>query len=562
MIFKTRMLRLLTVSLLLSGCATTGGRGPVPETTVVVEPPSPAPAVAVDDLPPLPVAIVEDPHGAGRRIEQIELVDQDLRLVLRSLAESFGLNYRLDPTITGTVTTRLQDVTLEQALDAIVLPYGYSYGVEGNVLRVMPAQMVTRIFPLDYVSMSRSGIGSTIVQRRLGSSTAGGIEIGGGGAVGGSGADVIESVTIADFWNDIRISLEGLLFTGNAPVITNTPDLPTRADSQAAAPSTAAANIAAGAAPNSGATAAGTGGVSGLTRAPGAVSLADAAGRRLLINPIAGTILVTATPTQLEEVAAFIAAIEGSVHRQVLIEARIVEVALSRDFEFGIDWSALQRLGGLAFELGLTAAGSELRLSTGGDTDREIGAVLRALESQGNVNVLSAPRVSVLNNQRAIINVATDEIFFSVQQTPIFGADGVTIGVNQQIVPQQIAVGIVLDVLAQIAADNTITMNVRPAITDVVEVRELVLEDGTQASAPVIDRRETDTVVRVRDGETIVIGGLMRTALVSNRTGVPGLSRLPWVGRFFGGQRESTDKRELVIFITPSIIAGQPALAR
>jgi MSHA biogenesis protein MshL len=176
--------------------------------------------------------------------------------------------------------------------------------------------------------------------------------------------------------------------------------------------------------------------------------------------------------------------------------------------------------------------------------------------------VLSAPRVSVLNNQRANFGVTTDEVFFAVTRQPILGVNGGTIGFDTQIQPQQIAVGIVLDVLAQIAADNTVTMNIRPAITDIVEVRELVLDDGTQTSAPVINRRETDTVVRVRNGETIVIGGLMRTALTRTETGIPGLKRLPWIGRIFGGYRETSEKRELVIFITPTIIAGQPTVAR
>lgn len=548
---------------ILTGCAT-GARPEPAGTTIQVEPAAEAAPSIPDALPPLPVSIIDDGRATDRRIEQIEVVDQDLRLVVRSLAESFGMNYQIDPGVAGVVTTRLQDVTLQQALDAIVLPHGYTYSVQNNILRVVPAQLTTRIFALDYMSLSRFGSGTTVIQRRLGATGVGlggaggfggvgGVGLGAQGGFGGLGAggDVIQTVTIADMWAEIRIALEGLIFSGAVP--STSPASPPPGAVTTGAPSVAAV---------SGAQGAGLGGAVSSGAGPGAYSRVDGEGRRLIINPMAGTILVAASPEKLAEVEALLSAIEGSVHRQVLIEARIVEVGLSREFEFGIDWSAIQRLSQVDIQLGAGQSGAELTIRTSADADREIGAVLSAMESQGEVNVLSAPRVSVLNNQRATINVATDEVFFAVTRQPVIGPQGTTIGFETQIVPQQISVGIVLDVHPQIAIDNTITMNVRPVITDVVEVREVRLEDGTQASAPVIDRRETDTVVRVRGGETIVIGGLMRTARTTRRSGIPGLNRIPVIGRIFGGFREETDKRELVIFITPTIVAGQPPLAR
>lgn len=553
----------LAALLIVTGCASGARPGPA-GTTIQVEPTAAGAPSMGDALPPLPVSIIDDGRATDRRIEQIEVVDQDLRLVVRSLAESFGMNYQIDPGVAGVVTTRLQDVTLQQALDAIVLPHGYTYSVQNNILRVVPAQLSTRIFALDYMSLSRFGSGTTVIQRRLGATGVGlggaggfggvgGVGLGAQGGFGGLGAggDVIQTVTIADMWAEIRIALEGLIFSGAVPL--TTPASPPPGSVTPATPSVAAV---------SGAQGAGLGGAISSGAGPSAYSRVDGEGRRLIINPMAGTILVAASPEKLAEVEALLSAIEGSVHRQVLIEARIVEVGLNRDFEFGIDWSAIQRLSQVDIQLGAGQSGAELTIRTSADADREIGAVLSAMESQGEVNVLSAPRVSVLNNQRATINVATDEVFFAVTRQPVIGPQGTTIGFETQIVPQQISVGIVLDVHPQIAIDNTITMNVRPVITDVVEVREVRLEDGTQASAPVIDRRETDTVVRVRGGETIVIGGLMRTARTTRRSGIPGLNRIPVIGRIFGGFREETDKRELVIFITPTIVAGQPPLAR
>jgi MSHA biogenesis protein MshL len=363
------------------------------------------------------------------------------------------------------------------------------------------------------------------------SGSMGGSMSGGLGGFGNSAADVIQTVTLSDLWEEIRVALDGLIFET------------TSAQGSGGAGAAAVA---------------GSAGV-GAT-APGAVSRVSEDGRRLIINPLAGTVMVTASPEKLEEVAAFLDAVTGSVQRQVVIEAKIVEVSLDRSFEFGIDWSVVSSIGSVDLRLDSDAGGTQLRLSEPGGGGTGINVVLRALEEQGEVSVLSSPRVSVLNNQRATFNVTTDEVFFAVTRQPVFGPTGATIGFNTQIEPQQVAVGITLDVQPQISADNTITMSVRPVITDVVRVDSVRLEDGTQATAPVIDRRETDTMVRARGGETIVIGGLMQTRTEEEQSGIPGLRSIPGLGRIFGGTRERTTKRELVIFITPRIVASQPAM--
>lgn len=523
-----RPLALAWVAAVLAGCGSNAAPASSPLPSIRLEPVESQDAAP---LPALPVAQTGGAESGGQRIESLEVVDQDLRVVVRGLAESYGLDFQIDPGIEGRVTTRLRDVTLNQALDEIILPHGYSYQLQGRVLRVTPSRLETRIFTLDYMSLSRTGIGTTVIQRRLGNTSgAGGVGVTGVAGLASGGGDIIQTVTVADLWEEIRVSLEGLIFDAALSSATG-------------APASAGGAIA--------------------PRAPGAFSRVDSAGTRLIINPLSGTILISAPAEKLAEVAAFLSTIEGSVQRQVLIEAKIVEVTLSQRFEFGIDWSVVQRVGGVNLRLAGGESGAQFALAPQqGDAEREINVVLRALEQQGDVSVLSSPRVSVMNNQRAVMNATKDEVFFTVTRQPVIGPTGGTIGFNTEIVPQQIAVGITLDVFPQIAPDNTITMNVRPVITDVVEVREVRLEDGTQASAPVIDRRETDTVVRVRGGETIVIGGLIQSTRRNSRGGVPGLSRIPGVGRLFGGSSEEMVKRELVIFITPRIIAGQPPIAQ
>jgi MSHA type pilus biogenesis protein MshL len=274
---------------------------------------------------------------------------------------------------------------------------------------------------------------------------------------------------------------------------------------------------------------------------------------------MAGTILVTAPASKLAEVETFLKAFESSIQRQVAIEAKFVEVLLDRDSRFGINWDAVVSRGSVELVGRAQNPPGARGLSTVELTLRadKIETVLQALEQQGEVRVLSSPRVSTLNNQRAMINVGTDEVFFTITRQPIIGPTGATIGFTTQVQPQQIAVGILLDVLPQIGPDNTITMNVRPVVTDVIRVEEVSLEDGTQVRAPVIDRRETDTVVRVRAGETIAIGGLMRTRREVRTRGIPLLKDIPLLGALFRSREEREEQRELVIFLTPSVVAGQ-----
>jgi MSHA biogenesis protein MshL len=314
-----------------------------------------------------------------------------------------------------------------------------------------------------------------------------------------------------------------------------------------------------------GSTPVGNSGVGGLggQRSGGAYSRTTPEGLKLIINPIAGTILVSAMPTKLEQVAQFIATFESSVQRQVLIEAKIVEVNLDNGLQYGIDWNVVSQKG----NLGVTARSDNSQSTTGnvqltlsgGST--QITAILNALSTQGTVQVLSSPRVSALNNQRATFSVTTDEIFFAVTRSQILGPTGGTIGYNSSIVPQQISVGIVLDVLPQVGPDNVITMNIRPEVTTVSRVESITV-DGNTSTAPVIDRRETDTMARVRGGETIVIGGLVQTRRERTESGIPLLRDIPFLGRLFTKYNYVEHRGELVIFLTPTIVAGQPPAGR
>ena len=543
----------LVWALFATSCASAGPKTQ-PQTSVRLDPPVSAPSSAptaapasAGMLPSLPMSSsgsISD--GGGRRIQALDATGQELPGVIRALAVQFGLQYQIDPSVRGLVNARLRNTTLSEALNTI-LPQGVTYELAAGVLRVMPARMETKIFSLDYVAISRFGTASTVIQRRLGSGFGGQGQSGfGGGGVGGGvggaggaggfggGADVISATSVANAWEDIRVAVEALVFesAGTAPVQSGQPGVPGGS---------------------------GGGGMGGQ-----AFSRTTPDGRRLIINPMAGTIAVTALPPTLSQVESFIKTFESSIQRQVLIEAKIVEVNLERSFEFGIDWNIVANAGRVQFKnpprSNSAAAASSVELTLSGGAG-QINVVLNALTTQGNVKVLSSPRVSALNNQRAVFNVTTQEIFFS-SSTTVTGAGSGNAITQTSVTPTPVNVGIVLDVLPQIGADNSVTMNIRPVVTSVARTAEFTQQDGTTFKAPVIDTRESDTMARLRAGETIIIGGLMQTRSERVRSGVPVLSSIPLLGRLFTRYSDVERKAELVIFLTPTIIAGQPPAAR
>lgn len=531
---------LTTASLIgfAAGCASKPATT-APRTQVRLEPP-PAQAAPLPALPSLASSgtIAEK---SGPRVQDLTAVNQDVTTVVRALAGRFGLQYQVDPGVRGLVNTTIRNATLPEAL-AMILPQGTTWQISNGVLRVAPSRMETRIFSLDYVALSRIGTASTVIQRRLGT-TGGGTNQGVSGAQGqlggqsafgsgvGGGADVISAVSVADVWEEIRVAVEALVFDE---------------------PSTGATQQSAGS---------GVPGTQNSGLAGGRpFSRIAPDGKRLIINPIAGTITVSAFTPRLDEIDNFIRTFEASIQRQVLIEAKIVEVNLDRQNEFGINWNVVTRDWNAGISPGAAIGSSNVSLTLR-NGPVQINAVLTALESQGDVQVLSSPRVSALNNQRAVFNVTRGEIVFSLNQQPVIGPNGTT-GFTTTVNPQQVNVGIVLDVLPQIGANNTVTMNIRPVVTSVASTARFETADGTVLQAPVIDTRESDTMARLRGGETIVIGGLMQNRREKIRSGIPVLGSIPLLGRLFSRTSEVERKAELVIFLTPTIIAGQPPVDR
>jgi len=448
-------------------------------------------------LPPLTVDQLGDGGSGSRRIQHFDAYGQDVRMVVRALADNFGLGYEIDPDVRGTVNTRLENATLEQALGSVLGPLGYAFQVQGGIIRVSGTRVQTRIFSLDYVSLSRIGTTSTVSTRRLGGSQGGfggGSQlqggVGGGGGFGGTGggggaSETIQSVTAADLWAGIRVALEAIVFDTPAAAVPRAPG-----DTTAPVATTAVAAPPQPTVP--------LGGQSGLSYTSAhARSASD--GRQLVIDPFAGTIMVTAPQATLAQVDGYINTIQAAVQRQVLIEAKIVEVELRREFRFGIDWRTLAQTARLGIEFlgGAAEATNTLTLRLGGGSS-QVQVALRALETQGDVSVLASPMISALHNQPAQFEATDDEVFFSIVRQPIIGAQGI-VSFSTEVVPQQISVGIVLNVLAQIGADNTITMLVRPGLSEVFAIREQLL--GYRASHQKAGHRHDGAYPQRRDDD-------------------------------------------------------------
>jgi MSHA biogenesis protein MshL len=533
----------MTPWLALVGAACASSPTVAPTTSIRLDaPPAATTSAPLPSLPPMTGgASIADTRAP--RLRELDASDQDFTAVVRVLADRFGMQYAVDPSVKARVNTSLRNKTLPEALDAI-MPLGVSYQIQNNVIRVGPARMETRMFSMDYVALARVGTASTVIQRRLGAGAIGGSGSNTGGgfnAANGGGADLISGVSVADVWEDVRVAVEAFTFDAAA---------------SGAGASQAAAQAAAG-----GAAASGLAGGRPYSRtAPD--------GRRMIVNPMAGQITVTAMPNRLEQIEFFIKSFEASIQRQVLIEAKIVEVSLDRSSEFGIDWNVVATSQPASntftpssgtFSPGAGRTGSNIQITLNGGGAR-INAVLTSLESQGDVRVLSSPRVSALNNQRAVFDVTTGEIVFTKTTTQVIGPGG-TAQPQETVTPTQVNVGIVLDVLPQISADNVVTMNIRPVVTSVARTATFT-SGGSVFQAPVIDTRESDTMARLRGGETIIIGGLMQNRTEKVTSGVPVLRSIPLLGRLFTRTVNIDRKAELVIFLTPTIISGSPPASR
>ena len=469
--------------------------------------------------------------------------------VLNALVSGTQYSMLFPPDLSGTVSLNLKNTTVREALDTLRDVYGYPYRVQGNRIFVQPNSVQTRMFKINYLANRRVGTSdmrvtgsspttSNPAQNTTGTGTGGSTApVVPGGTTGGAAQRAVDSARVHttsdyDFWKELSTALNTIV--GNQD------------------------------------------------------------GRNVIINPTSGVVLVKASPAELKGVEEYLKATQLVVERQVMLEAKIIEVSLNGSYQTGINWS---QFGGVAnrFSLGIAAPNATLSgsgaigasasgISTGtnvtanpgtngslitGNTGRgffgltfqsnNFAALLSFLEGQGDVQVLSSPRIATTNNQKAVLKVGTDDYFVTgISTNTTTSAAGNVVTPN--ITLQPFFSGISLDVTPQIDDDGNIILHVHPQVSVVEEkTKNVNLGDLGTFTLPLASStiNETDSIVRVQDGSIVAIGGLMSQEQSSGRYGLPGVSGVPGLGQLFGQKTVASKKRELVILMRSTVIKGE-----
>lgn len=520
-------------------------------------------------LPPLRV---EMPKAGGKPLEQrFDLVVNNAPASQVFMGIVHGTRYSMlvHPEVTGSISVNLKDVTIFEALDAIREIYGYEYKVDGFRVYIQPLAMQTRLYKVNYLVGQRTGGSDTRVHSgsitgapaASGTSSTGATSTSSGSTSSSRDSSTIYTSTRNDFWGDIEDSVRTVIGC----------KMPARTTSGSAA-------------------AGGTETVSsrGVEGCEG--------GRSVVINPQSGVVLVRAMPSELRDVSTFLNASQLSVERQVIIEAKILEVELSDGFQAGVNWSAFKTGSNRRLSSGYASPGTVLQtdgsLATGAsaiDTvagtysspilsalpgvnmvtnpsnigglfglafqTSNFAALIQFLETQGNVQVLSSPRIATLNNQKAVLKVGTDEFFVTnVTTTTTTGTSTTT---TPSVTLQPFFSGIALDVTPQIDENSNITLHIHPSVSKVTTVNKVVdLGSAGSIILPLASSNisETDSIVRAQDGQIVAIGGLMKLTTNDDRSQMPGAGDIPVLGNLFRNASRATVKRELVILLKPTVI--------
>jgi MSHA biogenesis protein MshL len=525
-------------------------------------------AVRAALLPPLRA---EMPRGPGAPVEpRFDLVVNaaPAQQVFMSIVSGTRYSMVVNPAVSGAISVNLKDVTVREALEAIREAYGYEFRIDGTRIYIEAAGVQTRVFQVNYLMGLRSGRSDVRVSSGAISGTQ---QQGGGATVMGAGAQVggaqgaspplgafglnaitttsldasrVSTVSQNDFWNEVTLALRSLVGPGE--------------------------------------------------------------GRSVVVSPQSGVIVVRALPFELRTIERYLNAIRVSVERQVMIEAKVIEVTLSQDFQAGVNWAAFQTnprfvsagqvsqgtllqsaAGGVPSGLitgatGITpgatpsATGGSIAALPGSNLlnltnpaaslfglafqTKNFAALITFLETQGAVQVLSSPRVAALNNQKALLKVGTDQFFVTnITGTPVTNATGsATTGV--QITPtfNPFFSGVSLDITPQIDEDGNILLHIHPLVSDVqTDTIQFDFGAGTGAQPIPLAKstiNETDTMVRASDGNIVALGGLMQVQVTTNKSGIPGLQDIPGIGALFRSTQRATVKKELVILLKPTVI--------
>ena len=581
-------------------------------------------AVSNSLLPPVRMGV---PRASKKQLEQrFDLVvnDAPINQVLMGIVEGTPYSVMVKPknatpsqpgqgtspvgalavsNLTDKVTVNLKNVTMFEALDAVREVYGYDYTVEGNRIYVEQPELQTRLYQVNYIIGQRRGVSDlqVIGGASVGSSSGSNSGSSGSSSSSGSGSDssskygsvqasALSTLSKADLWGEIEDTVRTTL--------------------GCQIPKNQAVRISGS---GGGVSVSGSSGSSSSSSNSGTASRADVSfqgdaqmgerqrgvdgctdGRAMSINQLSGTVLVRGMPNEHRMVAQMLRSMQLNIERQVIIEAKIIDVELNSGSQQGINWAGFNNglhkysVGadttsidgtntgpGGAVNAGTSLAGllgnTLIGVSTGNAFSAGVGmavqfrnfsALINFLQTQGNVHVLSSPRIATLNNQKAVLKVGSEEPFVTNISG---GTTNVTSGISQTTPPtlqyQPFFSGISLDVTPQIDEKDNITLHVHSLVNSIVEKEKISQPVVGSVRVPfaVNTINETDSVVKTKDGQVIVIGGLMTESASDNRSKVPGAGDVPGVGAMFSKGGQSSVKRELVILLKPTVVKDDSA---
>jgi MSHA biogenesis protein MshL len=495
--------------------------------------PSKSEAVNNALLPPLAVGMPKvDSRSLDTKFD-LTVSNTPANQVFMSIVSGTRYSMLLHADVSGNISLNLKDVTVFDALEAIREMYGYDYKIDGTRIYIQPLTLQTRIFQVSYLTGQRNGASSLrVTSGSVSDSPTGGtpgtstssatpVSVPTTGAVGRPlDSSKVTMNSKSDFWEELEKSL--LAIVGNEK------------------------------------------------------------GHSVVINPMSGVIVVRAMPDELRNVTAYLKASQIAIERQVILEAKIVDVQLSNDFQSGVNWAAFKNYSNSHTSAGQLSPGATLAptgttisnslvTASPGATLASLGAagtgtlfglafqtsnfaaLLNFLESQGNVHVLSSPRIATLNNQKAVLKVGTDDFFVTNVSTTTTSTGGTGSTTTPSVTLQPFFSGIALDVTPSIDENGEIILHVHPSVSQVSTVTKIVDLGGTNGSIslPLASSSvsETDSIVRARDGQIVAIGGLMRQASSNDSSGLPGLPKT-----LFGQTNQRSEKRELVILLKPTVV--------
>ncbi len=463
---------------------------------------------------------------AEKRLE-VSATEVDAKDFFQAIVRGSRYNVIIHPDVTGQISLSLNNVTLSEALTVVEDVYGYEIIRRGNVVKVFPPGIRTETIALNYLFLKRFGSSTTTINSggvsendpnsgNSGNNNSGNNSSNNSGGNnnqnGNSGSNSQNSginlytENESDFWKELKESLIAFVGTGE--------------------------------------------------------------GRSVIVSPQAGLVTVRALPQEITAVKNFITATESHLHRQVIIEAKIMEVTLNDDFQQGIKWNkVLDQVGSADIIYSTTGnvVGSVISDTIGGvnsiafskkTSSSDFSGVIELLQTQGNVQVLSSPRITATNNQKAVIKVGEDEYFVTDVSSTTTTGTSTTTTPTVELTP--FFSGIALDVTPQISKDGSVILHVHPSVTLTDEQNKTIVIGNSTLVLPLAQSsvRESDTIIRANSGEVVVIGGLIETYNIDMESKTPILGDIPYLGELFKNKSQKSQKRELVIMLKP-IVIGQ-----